>query len=273
MGSTNLAARRAITPAAVAWVLLVPLFIAAPARAQMGISLKPVQQQEIERRTATALAARISLDFTDAPLADVAELLSEKLGVNCELDLRALEEPALDGSTRVTFKVQGIAGDVALTRLLATIDESLTWITRDSVLLITTKTKADAQENFEICVYPVRDLVETRVGRRIEVDYDSLVDVIQSTIAPDTWGDAPGQGSIKEFDKARVLVISHTASVHVEIARLLQTLRAVQAFQSSDGVALRRFEQDLTGERPASQASPKFDDVPQPAWRVPRTYR
>ena len=32
-----------------------------------------------------------------------------------------------------------------------------------------------------------------------QADFDTLIDLITSTVAPDTWGDAPGQGSIKEF--------------------------------------------------------------------------
>jgi len=38
-------------------------------------------------------------------------------------------------------------------------------------------------------------------GRRggNQADFDSLIDLIQSTVAPDTWGDAPGQGSIMPF--------------------------------------------------------------------------
>jgi general secretion pathway protein D len=64
-----------------------------------------------------------------------------------------------------------------------------------------------------------------------QADFDSLIDLITSTIAPDTWGDAPGQGSIKEFDTNLSLVISHTQDVHDQIADLLKQLRKLQDLQ------------------------------------------
>jgi len=64
-----------------------------------------------------------------------------------------------------------------------------------------------------------------------QADFDSLIDLITSTVAPDTWGDAPGQGSIKEFATNLSLVISHTQDVHDQIADLLKQLRKLQDLQ------------------------------------------
>ena len=64
-----------------------------------------------------------------------------------------------------------------------------------------------------------------------QADFDSLIDLITSTISPDTWGDAPGQGSIKPFETNLSLVISHTQDVHDQIADLLKQLRKLQDLQ------------------------------------------
>lgn len=62
-------------------------------------------------------------------------------------------------------------------------------------------------------------------------DYQSLIELITSTIAPTTWDDVGGPGSIQEFRGNLSLVISQTQEVHEEIADLLTQLRRLQDLQ------------------------------------------
>jgi hypothetical protein len=57
-------------------------------------------------------------------------------------------------------------------------------------------------------------------------DFDSLIDLITSTIALDTWDEVGGPGSIQPFGTS--LVISQTLDVHRRIEALLVELRARQ---------------------------------------------
>ena len=62
-------------------------------------------------------------------------------------------------------------------------------------------------------------------------DFDSLIDLIVSTIQPTTWDEVGGPGSIREFPTNLSLVISQTQEVHEEIADLLEQLRRMQDLQ------------------------------------------
>jgi len=62
-------------------------------------------------------------------------------------------------------------------------------------------------------------------------DFDSLIELITSTIQPTTWSDVGGPGSIAGFETNLSLVVSQTQEVHEEIADLLEQLRRLQDLQ------------------------------------------
>jgi general secretion pathway protein D len=62
-------------------------------------------------------------------------------------------------------------------------------------------------------------------------DFDSLIELITTTVAPSSWEDAGGPGSIKEFETNLTLVVSNTRDVHDQIADLLEQLRRLQDLQ------------------------------------------
>lgn len=62
-------------------------------------------------------------------------------------------------------------------------------------------------------------------------DFDSLIDLITSTIAPAKWDKVGGRGSIAPFETNLSLVVSQTQEVHEEIVDLLEQLRRMQDLQ------------------------------------------
>ena len=62
-------------------------------------------------------------------------------------------------------------------------------------------------------------------------DFDTLIELITSTIAPDTWDEVGGPGAIESFATNLSLVISQTQDVHDQIADLLEQLRRLQDLQ------------------------------------------
>jgi len=62
-------------------------------------------------------------------------------------------------------------------------------------------------------------------------DFQSLIDLIQNTIQPQTWSTVGGQGQIQPFATNLSLVISQTQEVHEEIVDLLEQLRRLQDLQ------------------------------------------
>jgi len=57
------------------------------------------------------------------------------------------------------------------------------------------------------------------------VDFDSLIDLITTTVAPETWNDVGGRGSIAPHEESLGLVVLQTPVVHEELESLLQKLR------------------------------------------------
>jgi len=69
------------------------------------------------------------------------------------------------------------------------------------------------------------------LGGASQADFDTLINLITSTIAPTSWVDAGGAGSVEGFDTNLSLVISQTQEVHEEIVDLLEQLRRLQDLQ------------------------------------------
>ncbi len=62
-------------------------------------------------------------------------------------------------------------------------------------------------------------------------NFGPLMELIQSTVAAETWDMVGGQGAIRPFDTNLSLVVSQTQEVHDEIADLLEQLRRLQDLQ------------------------------------------
>jgi general secretion pathway protein D len=70
------------------------------------------------------------------------------------------------------------------------------------------------------------------MGGAANADFDSLIDLIVSTVSTETWADnGGGQAEIRPFPTNLSLVISQTQAVHEEIADLLEQLRRLQDLQ------------------------------------------
>jgi general secretion pathway protein D len=70
------------------------------------------------------------------------------------------------------------------------------------------------------------------MGGAAQADFDSLIDLIVSTVSTDTWAEnGGGQAEIRPFPTNLSLVVSQTQAVHEQIADLLQQLRRLQDLQ------------------------------------------
>jgi general secretion pathway protein D len=69
------------------------------------------------------------------------------------------------------------------------------------------------------------------LGGGAQADFDSLIDLITSTVKPTTWDAVGGPGSIAPFETNLSIVVSQTQEVHEEIVDLLEQLRRLQDLQ------------------------------------------
>ncbi len=97
------------------------------------------------------------------------------------------------------------------------------------MILITTPEEADAR--FVTVVYDVTDLPAYRLPNgKVSPPYNALMKLISATVAPTTWGDVGGPGSMGSFHRGGIqaLVISQTPAVHQEIVDILAMLRKLR---------------------------------------------
>jgi hypothetical protein len=247
------------------------LFLAAPCSAQSSFRLGATADVE---RLELALMQRGSLDIAEAPLSEVVGKLSAQFYVPIVLAAKKLEEAGVNVDTPVTRQIDALPLESMLGLILDELE--LDFTIRNGAILITTPEDLEAHPDMR--VYPVRDLVTVRVpdekgaGDRFVPDYDSLIDLITTSVAPESWADVGGPGSIKEFDNSCVLVVSQSRRVHREIEELLATLRRAKQFQglAAPPVPTSRSPR-IKGRVASSPPRPVAAASPQ-AWQLPRVY-
>jgi len=69
------------------------------------------------------------------------------------------------------------------------------------------------------------------LGGGTQADFDSLIELITSTVQPQSWTEMGGPGSIAPFETNLSIVVSQTQEVHEEIVDLLEQLRRLQDLQ------------------------------------------
>jgi hypothetical protein len=98
--------------------------------------------------------------------------------------------------------------------------------------------------------------------------FDPFVRLVKSTIAPDSWDQVGGPGSIEAIDAWGLVVISQTGEVHEQIENLVHVVRRARREQSA-GSGTKSDEDDkpeeksvsLLVESPASAAARKRIDA------------
>ncbi len=69
------------------------------------------------------------------------------------------------------------------------------------------------------------------MGGGPQADFDSLEELITTTVAPETWEEVGGPGTISHLETNLSLVVRQTQEVHEEVAELLEQLRRMQDLQ------------------------------------------
>lgn len=221
---------------------------ATTAEAQLGRLNKPDPYQAEYRAIQEKLRQRrISLDFTDAPLADVLQFMRQVLSINILVDPNIYQDRSPE-ELKVTMSVKDLRADNALNLLLSF--NNLVKTYRNGVMLITTKDRHT--EDVFLVVYDVRDMMFTvrdfkgpnisltssgggSTGPGAVFDMgddessnalsnpDTILEIVQNNAVASSW---------EENDKCTIsiinglLVVNQTRSGHYEVLRLLNMLRS-----------------------------------------------
>jgi len=187
--------------------------------------------QEKHRPLHDSLDKPVTVLLRDKPLWKAMESIGDKLQVPIMLDIRSLEEYGIDSATPVSGKFAEVPMRFVLKRLLHELD--LTYMIRDEVILVTTPEACESQ--LLDGLYSVRDLVQLHSAdpKSDDLDFDSLIQVITTTIEPDSWDVVGGPGGIDSLLPAPTLVISQTQDVHEQISKLLGRLQAAKRHEET----------------------------------------
>lgn len=184
--------------------------------------------QAAEAHILAALDQNTTVDFFDEPLIGVVQFFMDFHNMRIQIDEPALKDIGLDKDEPVSKNLDGISLRSALNLVLG--DLGLDWTIANEVLLITSPEVAE--RTMVTRVYDVGDLILARDSKgNLWRDFESMVHMLTSTIAPHDWEEVGGPGSIAsfEFRGAAGLVIRHTPKVHHQVARLLDDLAKLAA--------------------------------------------
>jgi len=161
---------------------------------------------------AKTLLEPTTIDFIETPLKDIVEFLKGVHDAEITLDVRSLEDVGIATDTPITMHKKGIKLGSALS--LMSSDLELVWTADKTGIRITTPEAAGAK--IELVHYPINALVQA--GHT-----DHLIDAITSCVAPASWDDVGGPGSIRMG--RGTLDVRQSFAVHQQVAQLLADLR------------------------------------------------
>lgn len=198
--------------------------------AEVATDARPLPT-EGESKILAALAQKSAADFAETPLTAVVDFLKQKHEIEIQLDSKALSDSGVGSDTPITTRLHDIRLRSLLRLMLGQLD--LTYVVGDGYLLITSKT--EAENRLRVKVYPVRDLVTPHeafrapqsADQRLSENYQSLIDVITSTVSPTMW-EGNGPGDIDSYPITRSISFAQTEDVHEEVNELLSSLRRVR---------------------------------------------
>ncbi|QDV66196.1 RNA polymerase sigma factor [Crateriforma conspicua] len=200
------------------------------------------------------LDSKITVQYIETPVQEVAMDLARELGFPIVLDLRAMEELGLSSDMPVTFMGKDLSARSVLSAMLKPLDMTYTYA--DETLTLTT---VDAN--------PERLRIYYLEGLGINPgDPSGLIELIQATIEPEHWESMGGTGTIVPLPSSGALgrpglVVNAPDSIHHRIEQMLAGLR-----RSDQPAALPNSpmidDTAATRPTPRPQADPSQSDAP-----------
>jgi hypothetical protein len=205
-------------------------------------SSAPIGISQAELRIRGVLQDKADLQFAGIPLKDALAYVKEKYNLDLQIDDAAVKQVKMEPAAtkgepdvpkvidltnaKVYFSARGLTLRPALNLILA--QAGLAAIIKDDVLLVTTK--ENAQATLATQLYDVRDLVIRENDVSGAVDFDTLIDLIRTTVNPTSWDQAGGQGSVAGFNNGGIcaLVVWQNFEGQEQVEALLSKMRALR---------------------------------------------
>lgn len=205
----------------------------APARPIAGLDLSKLPAGKVFGVTPVDERVRAALDepaefmLLDCQLGDFIEEVSKKHKIPVVLDLASLTADGKGPETLLNKKIRNTTLRGALRLLLD--EQGLAYHIQEGIVILLTKIAAETKTTTRI--YQVHDLVLRPNDPAGRPNFDSLYDLISSTIQAESWREAGGtSGEIKPFEGPGIiaLVVTQTEDGHEQIEQLFANLRAAK---------------------------------------------
>jgi hypothetical protein len=176
-------------------------------------------QAEGNREVEAKLAATLNVDFQATTLGEALTYFADKAGVNVVLSRAAKDfmlTEGIDLDDPISLRLKRVPGRLALRFALEEL--GLAYHVEEGVVVVTPGKEGKRPARLQLRFYPVGDLVGA--GGKA----DNLIEVLTKSIAPSTWSEQGGSGTIAYFTEGRTLIVTQTAVVQDQIEALLTKL-------------------------------------------------
>ncbi len=165
---------------------------------------KPIRWKTTPAAVEGELAKQTRYEFTQAPLAEILDELSQRHGIPVVVDSRSLADAGIGPRITITAKCLKTPLEEGITTMLGSV--KLAWYLDDGVVTITAEKEAE------------RHLL-TRIYRMARtVVPDEIIEHITQKVAPNSWDDMGGPGAIASTSLG-LLVIRQTYHNHRRIEK------------------------------------------------------
>ena len=212
----------------VAMLIALPLYLIAddrPSAPPTGKDAAP--DAPSKNAVAEPLETIVSVYIKNVELTEAIQSLAQLARTNIVIDQRGLDEQGIRPSELVSLNASGVSLKTCLNLLLE--PRFLACTTSEGVITVTSRQRANGP--FVTKTYAVADMTGTKAGDRTEwnaAKAESLRELIQATISPESWSEVGGPGSSRLFEGTKSIVVRQTQGVHHEIEALLDKLRSQQ---------------------------------------------
>jgi len=198
-----------------------------------------VATEQIEK----VLTRKISIRLRETSLEDFAKQLSDETKISVVLDHVELDNYGIPGDVPITKDLQNVSLRSALKLILKPLE--MTYSINDEVLLLTTYEAAET--SLTSMIHDVTDMVTSNLARASQgvgvqvvsqkearADFDSLVEMITTTIDADMWEAVGGPNTLTVYsaNDKNMLVVNATRVTHEKITNLLKQVRAVSGLDA-----------------------------------------
>jgi hypothetical protein len=174
------------------------------------------------RRILKLLEQPTTVAWDNLSLVKVCESISREHAINLVIDEAGLLESGVTAKTPVTLHLKDVPFRTILRCLLDPLD--LAYTVEDEVLQITSRTRAGG---FGSRVYDLSPLLAPDDDAAVQLP--RYAELVRESVAPESWDEVGGRGSIVSHVSTRGLVIRQTTEAHLAIGNLLANLMRMKS--------------------------------------------